>query len=192
MTDFYDIKGAVEDILARVGLDKWELISYSTSNGLTDNTLAIEIHGSYAGYLGQIQPALLREHDIESNVFVAEILLSTFATGKVTTYEKLPRFPKVFRDVAFIVNAEVSADQILAAIHGGANALLVGANVFDVYQGKNLPAGKKSIAYSLELLSTEKTLTDAEIESTVASIITHVERSTGASLRGASEMPPST
>ena len=181
--DLFDIKGDVQDLLGKFALDKSRFISYSTTNGLTDNTLAIEIQGGYAGYLGQIRKDVLRQFGVEDEVFVAELLIPSMQGGAARTFVPLPRYPKVRRDVAFTVDAAVPAESLERTIIESAGALLQAVNLFDVYEGDPLPAGKKSVAFTLELMSREKTLTDPEIEGVVGRVVADVERSHGAALR---------
>lgn len=181
--DFFDLKGEVEDLLRKFALDKCRFISYSTSNGLTDNTLAIEIHGSYAGFIGCVTKDVGESFGLEQDVFIAELLLPALEEPEKSKYVPLPKFPGVRRDVAFIVDAATPAEDLVRAIREGSNELLRGVEVFDVYQGDKLPAGKKSIAFSLELRSEQRTLTDAEIDVAVRTIVRKVEDSVGATLR---------
>ena len=167
-------------------LDKGSLFSYSTSNGLTENTLRIDIHGSYAGYFGQIRKGLQKLISIEQEVFVAELSVSSLLGKKSVTYEQLPKFPKVRRDVAFLVDEAVSAEKLESAIRGAASNLLKRIELFDLYRGEPLEPGKKSLAFTLELMSTEKTLTDQEIDEEIRRVVRHVEGSVGASLRSLS------
>ena len=181
--DLYDLKGDIEFLATKFALDKSRFISYSTSNGLTDNTLAIEIQGSYAGYLGSVTGEALREFGLERPVFVAEIELERLHRDVRRVFVPLPRFPKVKRDVAFTVDAAVPAEQIAATIRESSGELLLSAELFDVYQGEQLPGGKKSLAFSLEFMSPVKTLTDAEIETEVGRVVAGVEKAHGAALR---------
>ncbi len=182
--DFFDIKGEVEDLLSKIVLDKKRLIPYPTSNGLTKHTLAIEIHGTYAGYLGQVREEVLAKAGVEGDVFIAECDLAPLAEVSRRKYSALPRFPKVQRDVAFVLDRGVSAESVEQAIRTAGGELLQAVKLFDVYEGEGLPAGKRSLAFSLELMSHQKTLTDAEIETAVGQIVRTVERMFGAMLRG--------
>jgi phenylalanyl-tRNA synthetase beta chain len=182
--DFFDIKGEIEDLLSKIVLDKKRLIPYSTSNGLTKHTLAIEIHGTYAGYLGQVKEEVLARVGVEGDVYVAEFMLAPLVGMQLRKYSALPRFPKVQRDVAFVLDRGVSADSVEQAIRTAGGELLQSVTLFDVYEGEGLPAGKRSLAFSLELMSHQKTLTDAEIEAVVGQIVRTVEQTFGASLRG--------
>jgi phenylalanyl-tRNA synthetase beta chain len=182
--DFFDMKGEVEDLLSKIVLDKKRLIPYSTSNGLTEHTLAIEIHGTYAGYLGQVREEILSKAGVEGEVFVAEFSLSPFGQVPLRKYSVLPRFPKVQRDVAFVLDRGVSAESVEQAIRSAGGELLQTVTLFDVYEGVGLPPGKRSLAFSLELMSHQKTLTDAEIDAVVGQIVRTVEERLGATLRG--------
>jgi phenylalanyl-tRNA synthetase beta chain len=181
--DFFDIKGEVESFLWKIALDKWRFISYSTSDGLTDTALAIEIHGSYAGYLGRVSSEVLKTLDVEGEVFFAELALSPLAQYAGKKFEPLPRFPRVRRDVAFFVDGSVSVERLEASIRKAAGELLSAVEVFDVYQGDVVAQGKKSVAFALELMSREKTLTDAEIDAAIRRIAEAVASECGGTLR---------
>ena len=181
--DLFDIKGEVEDLLTKFALDKSRFISYSTSNGLTDDTLTIEIQGSYAGYLGQVRKEILKRYEIERPVFVAELQVERFKAAGSRTFNPLPRYPKVRRDVAFIVDEGIPAEHLERTILETESELLTSAMLFDVYTGNPLPHGKKSVAFALEVMSPHKTLTDAEIEDVVGRVVARVERTHGATLR---------
>ncbi len=181
--DLFDLKGDMEFLLAKFALDKSRFISYSTSNGLTDNTLAIEIQGSYAGYLGSVSKEVLGLFGLERQVFVAEIGVERFRRDSRREFVPLPRYPKVKRDVAFTVDAGIPAASLESTIRESATELLQSVEVFDVYQGEQLPGGKKSVAFTLEFMSLEKTLTDAETEAAVSRVVAGVEKAHGAALR---------
>ena len=185
--DFYDMKGEVEGVLRALGLDKWCFISYSTRNGLTGDGLGIEIHGSYAGFLGSVRSDVLKFFGIEQDVTVAEFALAPLAKKREQRYQQLPRFPRVRRDVAFELRQDVAAGDVTAVIRESAGELLQSVDVFDVYQGANLAAGTKSLAFTLELLSRERTLTEAEIEDVMQRVIGRVQQACGATLRGVKE-----
>ena len=182
-SDLFDLKGEVQDLLGKFALDKSRFISYSTTNGLTDNTLTIEIQGGYAGYLGQIRKEVLSQFGVEEDVYVAELLIASLQRDSAAAFEPMPRYPKVRRDVAFMVDAGVPAERLERTVVESAGGLLQSVNLFDVYEGDPLPPGKKSVAFTLELMSREKTLTDPEIESVVGRVVAGVERAHGAALR---------
>jgi phenylalanyl-tRNA synthetase beta chain len=181
--DIFDLKGYVTAFLDKFALDKTRLISYSNSAGLAEDALGIEINGSNAGYLGKVRSDVLKAFGIEGAVYVSEIDtrgLSVFTDRK---YKQLPRFPKVRRDLAFVVDAGVSAETMHNAIRENSSDLLQRVELFDVYAGENLPPDKKSLAFSLEIVSYQRTLTDGEIEQELRRIVSGVEKACGASLR---------
>jgi phenylalanyl-tRNA synthetase beta chain len=181
--DFFDLKGAVEDLAEKFALDKWGFISYRTSDGLTDSALAIEINGGYAGYLGRVRPELCAKFGIEDDVFVAELSIASLGSRSEKKYRQLPRYPKVVRDISVFVDAGVPVGVIESKIRSAGGELLTGVQLFDLYEGEKAPAGKKSLAFSLELMSRQKTLTESEIEAAVRAVVGALEREFGATLR---------
>jgi phenylalanyl-tRNA synthetase beta chain len=101
----------------------------------------------------------------------------------VKKYKALPRFPMVRRDVAFVVSSNVTAEAIEQCMKAGGSHLLHDVQVFDVYSGPNLPDGKKSVAFTLSLLSDEKTMMEQEIEAEMQRVVKRVEQQLGAELR---------
>jgi phenylalanyl-tRNA synthetase beta chain len=180
---FFDLKGDIADLLTKIDLDKGRFISYSTTETLAAGALAIEIHGGYAGHLGSVRSDVLKRLGIEQDVFVVELDFSLLSSHARRRYKQLPRFPRVRRDLAFVLDGTLSARAVEEAMWKAASELLASLELFDVFEGKSLPPGKKSLAFSLELMSPVKTLTDAEIDAEVRRIVEAVERTLGASLR---------
>jgi phenylalanyl-tRNA synthetase beta chain len=185
-SDLYDIKGEVEGLLRVRSLDKWRLIPYSTSDGLTEATLAIEIHNGYAGFLGRVKDEVLRLFNVKQDVYVAEVSLGALEHSVKRSYAELSKFPKVRRDVAFIVARSVSAGDVVDTLKESAGPLLSSIDVFDVFEGGPLGDEKKSLGFTLELMSRERTLTESEIEEAVRRSVAEVERRHNAVLRSAS------
>ncbi|MBI4534738.1 MAG: phenylalanine--tRNA ligase subunit beta, partial [Ignavibacteriae bacterium] len=181
--DVFDLKGEIEALVARCALDKCRFISYSTTDTLADNQIRVEINDTYAGYFGRVKKEVREMFGLHHEAYVAELDLLSLDSGGQKKYEPLPRFPRVRRDVAFIVDSTVTAERIEEVMKETGSALLQLVEVFDVYDGENLPVGKKSLAFSLEIMSREKTLTEAEIETEVKRIVKKVEGAFGASLR---------
>jgi phenylalanyl-tRNA synthetase beta chain len=177
------MKGDILALVDQALLDKCRLISYSTSDGLTDDTVAIEIAGTYAGFIGRVTSGIATRFGIERDVCVGECSMELFAQRSPRVYEPLPRFPKVKRDLAFLVDQKTSVGEINEAIRTVCGQMLVALELFDVYEGERLPQGKKSVAFSLELLSRERTLVDADIEALLDRVVTHLEKVHGAVLR---------
>jgi phenylalanyl-tRNA synthetase beta chain len=126
---------------------------------------------------------MLKQFGIENDVFVAELLMPALQRDVARKYIPLSRYPRVRRDVAFIVDAGIPAEKIQRTIKESATELLETVELFDMYEGDPLPAGKKSVAFTLELMSRVKTLTDPEIEAAVKRVVERVEQEQGATLR---------
>jgi phenylalanyl-tRNA synthetase beta chain len=183
LTDFFDLKGEVQDFLERLSLDKCRFISYSTSDSLVEETIAVESNGGSIGYLGRVRSDVLLEYGIESEVYAAELSTSCFTEKRIAKYRPLPRFPRVRRDVAFIVDVAALAGDIQQSLLLSSGGLLQRAELFDIFEGDPLPEGKKSLAFALEILSEDRTLTDEEIEREVEEAVKAVENKFGATLR---------
>ncbi len=140
-------------------------------------------------YFGEIHPGILAERDIKGPVAGFEVFLDNLPkakTGKGTTRSlvQLSPFHPVSRDFAFVVNEDVPAADVLRAARSADKALISDAFVFDVFQGGNLEAGRKSLAVNVILQPTRQTLTDAEIDAVAGKVVAAVEKATGGILRG--------
>ena len=141
------------------------------------------------GWFGQLHPALCETLDAEGPIVAFEIVLDTIPYPKAKPTKakaKLERsdFMPVERDLAFLVGANVKAADIMKAARSADRDLIEDLGVFDVYEGKGLPEGTRSVAINVTLQPRDRTLTDAEIEAAVASIVAEVTKKTGATLRG--------
>jgi phenylalanyl-tRNA synthetase beta chain len=137
---------------------------------------------------GEINPRVLKAMDVKGPVVGFEVFLDAIPPAKegrdsARATLKLSPFQPVSRDFAFVVDAGVAAEVLVRAALGADRSLIVGAFVFDVFEGEGLPAGKKSVAIGVTLQPSTRTLTDAEIESVAAKIVAEVARTTGAILR---------
>ena len=142
-----------------------------------------------AAYFGEIHPNILKEMDIKTESLVGfEIFLDNLKIPKKTLNDQKTNFvvsdyQKSERDFAFIVNKDVSSQDLINAISLVDNKLISNIRVFDVYEGNNIPENQKSIAISVTLQSLEKTLNDSDLEKISKSIIETVENKTGAKIR---------
>ncbi|MDH4071020.1 MAG: phenylalanine--tRNA ligase subunit beta [Ignavibacteria bacterium] len=183
MVDIFDLKGEMQSFLRAGKLDKCRFISYRTSDSLVDDTLAIETHGARVGYLGKVRHDLLKAFDIQQEVFVAEFATDRLRPRKLQGFEKFSRLPRVRRDVAFILDAEVKSEDVIDVLGSASSGLIKRVELFDLYEGQQLPAGKKSLAFSLELVPEERTLTDVEIELEVKRVVAEVLKRFDAQMR---------
>jgi phenylalanyl-tRNA synthetase beta chain len=141
------------------------------------------------GWFGEFNPRLLAAMDVTGPLVGFEVLLDDIPAPKLKPTKakpklELPEFMPLQRDFAFIVDRSVKAGDIVKAAQAGERNLVTHVNVFDVYEGKGVPEGKKSVAIGVTLQPRDKTLTDVEIEAVAGKIISEVEKKTGASLRG--------
>jgi len=183
-TDLFDLKGLILSLLMGIGLDNSDLIYYNAPTSLTEMTIGVEINNTYVGFIGKVKQESLKKFKIERDVFYAELdleVISKFDAEK--KYKGFSKFPTVIRDVAFIVKKTVSVGDIEKHIKKIGGKLVTTVTLFDLFEGSSLGDGKKSIAFSLNINSFEKTLTDAEIDSLISTIVQSVTKTFEATLR---------
>ena len=189
--DFFGLKGAVEVLLRQCNVADCDFVRQADDPAFHPGRCADIFcrdretgENIRLGMLGEIHPAVLENYGIGCKAYAA--VLDTEALFRLRqpekSYEPLPRFPAVTRDLALLCDAETPVSDLLAAIKAGAGRLLENAQLFDVYQGKQIPDGKKSVAYSVTLRSKEATLTDAETDKAVDKMIKELAK-VGAELR---------
>lgn len=185
--DFFDLKADVEALLATSGAQ----FSFAKADSahlhpgqaaaaykLVDGQL------EWVGTFGRLHPQLQKQLKIKVPLWVFELVVEKiWAAPKVSQYQKVSEFPARRRDLAIVVNREVSAQQLTDAIYQVAPPELVGLNIFDVYQGPNLESTTKSVAFCLILQALSRTLGDDEVEAMVAKILQHLAQQFAATLR---------
>lgn len=182
--DFYVIKGVVEELLDYLGYagrysfvpDK-EKLPDEMHPGMS---AIISVNNDQVGIIGRVHPATSKEE-----VYIFEINLDRLFSKKVgkMKFKEISKFPTVKKDIAMVVDKNLPALEIGKNIKKAAGSLLQDYTVFDLYTGKGIEEGKKSIAYSLEFGKNDRTLTDEEINSTMEKIIDFLEKKLGAELR---------
>ncbi len=170
--DFFTLKGAVDAILNRLGLNDTKTSELEGSTELQYG-LSINKNGKEIVQLGSITKKQLKKLDIEQEVFYADLNWGNILklVGEPIKYKEIPVFPEVRRDLALLLDKNIKYTEIEQLAHQTERKLLKAVNLFDVYEGKNLPDGKKSYAVSFTLLDEEKTLTDKEINKTMDRLI---------------------
>jgi len=183
--DFFDAKGYLEYLFARLGVTPAfeEGEEYALVPG---RTARIMLGERAVGVLGQVDPRVAAGFDIDGDVFLFELVLdevlAVLSGREAHRYEPVPRFPPVVQDLAVIVDEVVTAAQVQSIIE--AAALVRRAQLFDVYTGEPVPAGKKSLAFSVTYQSPDHTLTDEEVARAHRGIVERLKRQLGAELRG--------
>ncbi|MDQ4005791.1 MAG: phenylalanine--tRNA ligase subunit beta [Actinomycetota bacterium] len=185
--DFLDAKGLVEHLLATLGIENWKL---DASLGLPwhpGRSVEVTVAGEPAGRLGELHPSVAEAFDLPGRVaaFELDVDVVVSAAADEVAYRDVSRFPPVHRDLAFLVDRDVSAGSVRAALVETAGDLLDRVLLFDVFEGDPLPEGKRSLAFSLDFRAQDRTLTDAEVEDRVRAIAERLHDEVGAELRTA-------
>lgn len=186
-TSVFELKAYVLNIFRRMGVNIEKTTAESFSNSIYSEAICIRNNGSkvLATY-GIVHPKLRKTSDIEQNVYYADLhwnnLLKELKKHK-TQYTELSKYPEVKRDLALLLDKEISFAEIEKIAYQTEKKLLKKVSLFDVYEGKNLEAGKKSYAVSFILQDETKTLTDVQIDAIMKKLQTNFENSLGARLR---------
>ena len=181
---FYQLKGMVTALLERLGISQWQ--EAIEEKPYLNEALVISVGKDQVAHIGQVTTKLLGAFDIEQPVFSATInwaSLVKLASRNKVKFEDMPRFPAVRRDLAVLLDEEVKYFDMAAAAQKAGGSLVKDINLFDVYTGKNLPAGKKSYAISFMLQDPQATLTDKRVDDTMNRILSTFEKQFGARLR---------
>lgn len=183
--DYYFLKGLQETLLAALGIKdySWRAEQLPVLHPTRGSTLLIG--DQVVGLAGALHPAVQEKFDLKQDVYVAELNLEEIieAASLTPSFQPLPRFPAVFRDMAFIVPVEVKAGSLLQDIRDYGGALLEDVSLFDVYAGAQLPPGHRSLAFALTFRHNEKTLQDEEVERILANIEKNFDEKYKARLR---------
>ena len=184
----YELKAYVENILVRLGVNLQKVIFGNLANDIYSAGLSITTSsGRQLGTMGIVSPKICKELDIETDVYYAELswtlLMKEIKKSKVT-FSEISKFPAVKRDLALLLEKNVQFAEIEKIATESERKLLKDVALFDVYEGKNLPAGKKSYAVSFYLQDEGKTLNDKQIDAIMKKIQTNLEQNLGAQLRG--------
>jgi phenylalanyl-tRNA synthetase beta chain len=184
--DLFELKGVLEGLGHASG---WDALSFAPAEGAPfhpTRAATISVAGSQLGVLGELHPDVCDRFGVPEGTVVLEIAMGPlFAAGegRVKT-EELPRFPSTFIDLAVVVDDDTPAAAVLDSIVETGAPELISARLFDRYSGEQIPAGKTSLAYALELRAAERTLTDEDALAVRDRIVERLTESFGARLRG--------
>ncbi len=183
--DFYDLKGIVEELLAFLRLQGEFEREEGRSYLHPGQSAKVRVKGEEVGFIGKLHPNVLERFDLNQEIFVGELELGKLlelAKDEKIEFKPIPKFPPVMRDVAVIVDGETPVAQIKKVIKESAKHLEK-VELFDVYTGKGVPEGKKSVAFSLTFRAPDRTFSDEEVNKILAAIIEKLGK-IGANLRG--------
>lgn len=182
-TDFFLFKGYVSSVLERLGITKIQ--NKPAASDVFAEGIAIASGNDTLVEFGTVKKTILKHFDIKQEVFYADFNWNLILKllGSKIKFTDIPKYPEVRRDLALLVDETVAFDAIYNLARQTEKSLLKAVNLFDVYQGKNLPEGKKSYAVSFTLQDSSKTLTDDQIDKIMSKLLKNMENELGASLR---------
>ena len=184
--DFFSLKGEVEALLRCLNVKPHTVVAQKENSSYHPGRCAdLYVDGTYVGVFGQVHPLVAANYGISSEIYCAELNFTTLMTllAPEALYQPLPRFPSVERDLALVCDDELTAAQVEGVIAAAGGTLLRSVKLFDLYRGKGIPQGKKSLAFALELRADDRTLTDADSDSVVKKILSDLQEKLNVTLR---------
>lgn len=186
-SSFYELKGYVLNIVKRLGVNPGVMVCEHSDNNVFGKVLVLKTRaGKVLCEMGTVCHKILKKMDIDQDVFYADLnwdnLMRAIKKNE-TLYHDISKFPSVSRDLALLIDKSVQFEQIEQIARQTEKKLLKSVELFDVYEGKNLPAGKKSYAVNFILQDESKTLTDKQIDAIMTKLINNLKQKLGAELR---------
>lgn len=184
--DFFEFKGAVEGLLNCLKITDYEFEAVTDNQSMhPGRTAKLLVKGQEVGFFGQIHPETADKYEVPFDTFVAELKCTPIieSTIDIPKNKELPKYPAVSRDLAIVVDSEILAGHIEKVIKTRAGKNLEFCKLFDVYQGAQVPLGKKSMAYAVTFRDSEKTLTDEDVNKYMQKILNGLETTFNAKLR---------
>ena len=186
-TSFYELKAFVDNILRRIGMPQGMLVTEKTTNDIFSTGLTLKNRGGKVFVeMGIVSKKIQHKADIEREVYFADInwtLVTKAVKNGSVDFQEISKFPAVSRDLALLIDKNIEFAQIEQIARQSEKKLLKKVELFDVYEGKNLPEGKKSYAVNFILQDTEKTMGDKQIEAVMNKIISNLTKQLNATLR---------
>nr|AOO54645.1 phenylalanyl-tRNA synthetase subunit beta [uncultured bacterium] len=177
--DFYDVKGDVEALFAPRSLS-FEAAVHSASH--PGRSARILLDGKAIGWMGELHPQWQQQYDLPQSLVWFEVEMSALLATSVPVVDEVSKLPPVRRDLAVVVDESVTVQSLLTALHAEKAPFVVEIGVFDVYRGKGVADGKKSLAFRVLLQDTQKTLTENEIDNSITRLVTALQQH-GAQMR---------
>lgn len=183
--DYFDIKGDVEEILRISGMlqEGTEFRPLNHPALHPGQSAGIFFENQYIGLVGALHPALQLSLELVQTTYVFELHVQSISKQITAKYQKLSKFPAVKRDLAIVVGAEITLDQVIKSIKNAAIGTLINLELFDVYQGEGIDLGKKSLAMGLTFQGSSSTLTDEEVVASMGVVLSRLKNELGGTLR---------
>lgn len=182
----FELKAHIENILTRLGISHDRLVYEPLHNDLFSTAMTIGTNNRTFGYFGVVSKAIRKRFDIDTEVFFAEMnwdLLMKESEKQLVQFSEISRYPEVSRDLALLIDENITFAQIEQVALKSERKLLKRVVLFDVYEGENLPEGKKSYAVNFLIQDEEKTLTDKQIDKVMGKIQQNLQKELGTQLR---------
>ncbi len=184
LTDLFDIKADIEAVLALTGRASDVVFQAAERDGMSPGrTARIFIADTAVGWLAAVHPAVLSAWDLEDGAIVFELELEKALSARVPRYTGVSKYPSVRRDLAVLVDAALPVGDLVAEVRLAGGGLLRDVVIFDLYRGSSIDSSRKSIALGLILQDTSRTLIDADADTALAEIVSHLESKLGATIR---------
>ena len=183
--DLYDLKGYVEGLLSLMGAADTAFQAADYPAFEPGSAAEVLVHGNATGVIGIVRHEVLSAFEVEQPVFLAELELTSLLklSGGTAQFSDIPAHPPSLRDIAVVVDAATPAGDLQATARRAGGKLLQDVALFDIYTGKPVPEGKKSVALSLRFQSHERTLTDKDTDKAWNKIMKALKKDFGAKLR---------
>ncbi len=185
--EFFHLKGVIELLFERLGIaDKCEFEPYKHPSYHPTRAARIKLNDDEIGTLAEVHPRVVNEeYELGNRVVFSELKLKPIMENAnlETTYKPLPKFPAVLRDIALVLPEEVPANQVEDTIKEAGEDLIESVRLFDLYEGEQIPEGKKSLAYSLKFRAPDRTMTDEEVEELYNTILEELKNKFEAQIR---------
>jgi len=184
--DFYDLKGVVEELVKVLKIDNYDFEPEKDNPTFhPGRTARLLINGDKVGILGEIHPEVTEKFEGPERTYLAVIDVKPLVENARmnSEYKPLPKFPAVTRDIAMLVKDEIMVKQIEDIIKRQSGKILEDVRLFDVYKGKQVPEGMKSVAYSITFRAEDRTLKDEEVNKVMEKILEGLKNDVGAQLR---------
>jgi phenylalanyl-tRNA synthetase beta chain len=183
--DFYDMKGVVEGLMAKLMLNDYKLVHHAVPYLHPGKSCAVEVDGKIIGWFGELHPLAQEAYGLPQEAYILELEIEPLVAAAIAVpkYKHLAKYPSMSRDIAAVVPLEVTNAELEAVIRAHGGELLKDVKVFDIYTGKQVAEGCKSMAFNLTYQAADRTLTDAEVDASMKTVIAKVAEEYKAELR---------
>jgi phenylalanyl-tRNA synthetase beta chain len=181
--DFFDVKADVEALLGISGPREADFAADEHPALHPGQCARVSLDGDVIGWLGRLHPSIADQLDVPAGAYLFELALAPICRGTLPAYQAVPRFPAVRRDLAFIVDEGLASADLVAEARQAVGKVLQEVRIFDVYQGKGVDSGRKSVALGLILQDSSRTLRDEDADEVVGAVRKHLQDRLGATVR---------